>query len=238
MSTSVIARITAICLLGLLVSSANGDPRTCQDSACIQPRPGFSCPPSKLWDQDLGGKRAICVDCRGEQPRPEQRTSACPSNQVGNMLEGRDFFCQANAWRPGPWQLIVTTCACVPPTEWDPVALQCRVRGDDRPDSFLVHSQGLRWSNGAEPYWNTLINRLNAAIGTSWYAEPPPTNYVRQAIDFLQVAIDADNRKGCPIEPVQFGNVTARCEVYPEDVVSTREKRGPFYLISLWIIRS
>lgn len=207
----------------------------CQDSSCLQALPGFSCPPAKLWDQDGSTRRAVCVDCRGVQPASEQRTLSCPPTQSGYILENRDFFCQANTWRPGFWQLISNTCACQPPQVWVPERGICADGNLPRP--FQVHSSGLRWSNGAEPYWNTLINKLNAAIGSGWYDEPPPNNFIRQAVDHLAATIAVPNTR-CPAQPIVLGNVTAHCEIYWEDIVSTPFQRGPFYVVSLWLSRS
>lgn len=231
-------RAGVIVALGWLLctSHVSAEQRNCQGSSCVQTLPGFSCPPAKLWDHDASGKIPVCVDCRGAQPAAEQRNVVCPSTQVGYMLEGRDYFCQANAWRPGPWQLVTSTCRCEPPLRWDPERERCSDFSESA--SFLIHSTGLRWSNGAQPYWNSLINKLNAAIGPSWYSEQPPANYVRQAVDYLAAMIDPANRQGCPIEAVSFGNVTARCEIYREDIVSTPWQRGPFYVVSLWLGRS
>jgi hypothetical protein len=94
---------------------------------------------------------------------------------------------------------------------------------------------GYRWANGADPYWNSLMNQLSAAIGNSWYGKPPPTNYVRQAVDYLGNAM----MQGCPPAPVRFGNVTAYCEIYWEDIVEYPPVTiGPFFFVTLWLVRS
>ncbi len=224
------------CLAGHHPTAEADDQRGCQDSTCLQPLPGFSCPPAKLWDQNGTTRQAVCVDCRGVQPRPEQRTMACPRTQSGSIVEGREYFCQANLWRPGQWQLISNSCICAPPKTWHADRGIC-ADGDDLTSSFQIYSTGLRWSNGAEPYWNTLINKLNSAIGTDWYSDLPPNNFVRQAVDYLAAMIALPNRR-CPAEPAVFGNVTAHCEIYWEDIVETPFQKGPFYVVSLWLSRS
>lgn len=231
----------------------------CQGSSCVQPLPGFSCPPAKLWDQD--GGRAVCVDCRGVQPPPEQQSHGCPANQLGSIVEGRDYFCQANAWRAGPWQLISNTCRCPDNTGWDgqscvPQAqdacwnipgIQSAVPlgyGQDTnfnchpidPDTLRrggVRSEGLLWSNGSEPYWNSLINRLDA-VAPGWRGAPSGLNDIELAVNWLS------NRwtvGPCDGRPMQFGRVFVTCMRSREDIVSSKFQQGPFFYITLrlWI---
>lgn len=218
--------------------------------------PGFSCPPTKLWDQDGTTGRAICVDCRGAPPPPEQRTVACPPTQEGTTVEGRDFFCQANTWRPGPWQLISNTCACPANTAWNGKECVLNREGDvcqnilgiqpTPPDGYIVINQecvpirpvclaagatsaGFMWRNGADPYWNSLMNQLDVCAA-GWRTAPPGNDFIRQAVDYLA------NRwiQGpCMGGEVAFGNVRVRCQKSWEDIVSTRWQTGPFYLITL-----
>lgn len=224
----------------------------------VVPLPGFSCPPAKLWDQDGATGRAVCVDCRGVQPPPEQRTLACPTSQEGATLEGRDYFCQANSWRAGPWQLIADTCRCPDDTYWD--GNLCRIGGVDlcrnipgvqnpEPPGYVrdadgnchpvnpqcvvggVFSSGYQWRNGAEPYWNTLMNKLDACAG-GWRTAPPGFDFIRQAVDYLANRWDLGPCRGVP---VAFGNVRVSCERWPEDIVSTPFQRGPFFMIQLRI---
>lgn len=234
MKAIVLLGFIALLMLSFGTSEASADDRVCQDSSCVRALPGFSCPPSKLWDQDNSKRLAVCVDCRGAQPSPEQRVLACPPPRTGSIVEIRNYFCQANAWRPGHWQVISDDCICPPPRIWNPDLQACGQR--TRPP-FNVYSTGLRWSNGAEPYWNTFINRLNSAIDADWYSEPPPTNFVRQGVDYLAAMIELSNSQ-CPVEPVTFGDVTVRCEIYWEDIVSTPSQRGPFFVVSLWLSRN
>jgi len=220
--------------------------------------PGFTCPPAKLWDQDSSTGRAVCVDCRGVQPPPEHRTIACPPSQEGSTLEGRDYFCQANVWRAGPWQLIADTCRCSEGSNWDgnvclpggvdvcrnlpgvqnpvppgyvrdrngdcqPVEPECLARG--------ILSSGYQWRNGAEPYWNTLLNRLDVCA-PGWRTASPGYDFIRQGVNYLDNRWDLGPCRGVP---VVFGNIRVSCEKWPEDVVSTPLRIGPFFMIQLRI---
>lgn len=246
------------CLMLLVLTASCAALAQNRGTPDVVPLPGFSCPPAKLWDLDGTTREAVCVDCRGVQPPPEQRNVACEANKIGTMLEGRDFFCQANAWRPGPWQLISDTCRCDVGYNWD--GSQCLpVRGLDvcrnlpgdqpvvppgyifvPPDRCLpvdppfdIASIGLMWQNGAQPYWNTLMNQLNARV-PDWNMTPAPNDYIKQAVDYL------GNRwtlGPCVGDPVRFGNIEVVCEKSWEDIVSTRTQRGPFYLIRLGMRR-
>jgi hypothetical protein len=260
MAFGTLARVALVATLLLPVMQARADPPPMGGSQDVTPQPGFSCPPAKLWDQDATTRQAVCVDCRGVQPPPEQRNVACPPTKVGAMLEGRDYFCQANAWRPGPWQLIQDTCACPANSTWDETQLRCFYTGDpDKcanlpgiqnvvPPGYVViglnqcfpvdpvfgaSSVGLMWRNGAQPYWNTLVARVDAQV-PGWRDTPPPLNYIRQGMDFLSNAW-TENR--CFGEPVQFGSIYVSCERSWEDIVSSYYQRGPFYMIMLRIGR-
>lgn len=102
------ALLLALC--GLLANST----QACQGSSCLNPQPGFSCPPGKVWD--VG---AICVECRGVQPAPESQVVACPGGIPGQITQVRQFSCVANTWQQGGWQTVSNTCVCPPPAVWN-----------------------------------------------------------------------------------------------------------------------
>lgn len=228
----------------------------CRDSSCVQQLPGFSCPTAKLFDYDATTKQVLCVDCRGTQPPGETRAQPCESNKIGSIEEGRDFFCAANAWRAGPWQQLSNTCRCpegwiwngticvdpgpqkdacadIPGPQIRPPPGHYSLPPDCPPILFAIRSTGLRWRNGAQPYWNTLMNQLNSRV-PDWPLMPAPNDYIRQAVDYLANRWELGP---CLGTPVWFGPVEVRCEKSYEDIVSTPSQTGPFHLITLSISR-
>lgn len=222
----------------------------------VIPLPGFSCPPAKLWELDGTNRLAVCVDCRGAQPPPEIRSTACESNKVGLVEEGREFFCTSNTWRAGPWQVLSNTCRCSAGWIWNgtlcipgpgpgPIDACRNLPGiqlvpppgyySAMPDCFRIRvnafAEGLMWRNGAQPYWNGLMNQLNAQA-PGWQLFPAPEDDIKQAVQYLE------NRwilGPCRGDPVQFGTIEVSCERGYEDIVSTPVQTGPFFLISLSI---
>lgn len=92
-----------------------------------------------------------------------------------------------------------------------------------------IASTGLVWRNGADPYWNSLVNKLEACL-PEWRTAPAGFEAIRQAMSYLE---NRWTSGPCMGETVTFGNVRVRCRRSYEDIVSTPWQTGPFYLVSL-----
>lgn len=243
---------TALAFAMAIGAPAGAEERQCRDSSCIQQLPGFSCPPAKVWEQSEK-KLAVCVDCRGRQPPPEQRVLGCESNKVGQIVEGRDYFCIANSWRASVWQLISNTCVCPEGTKWD--SSSC-VRGQETDECENIpgiqstvpvgyiqiekrcypirgggSGQGYMWGNGAEDFWNTMLNQLHANA-PGWMETPPPYHYIRQAVEYLANRWMSEN---CDGVIVKFGEVGAYCMRSWLDIPDTQDRPGPYYWVEIAI---
>ena len=87
------------------------------------------------------------------------------------------------------------------------------------------------WRNGADPFWNSLVNKLEACL-PEWRTAPSGFDAIRQAMSYLENRWIAGP---CMGEIVAFGNVRVRCQRSYEDIVSTPWQTGPFHLISLTV---
>lgn len=258
-SASAFACVFAAFAFGVAVSPLLAQ-TPCVDSTCVQPQPGFSCPASKLFDVDGATKQVLCVDCRGAQPPGDIQNLPCESNKIGVHQQGRSYYCSANTWRPGPWQVLQDTCACSPGTSWSDVSRQCEPAIQDiclnlegtqpgvpegyvfvPPDrcdpvkppclAYGATSSGYQWRTGAEPYWNSLIAILDSC-STGWRTALPGNDFIRQGVEYLANRWDLGPCNG---EEVAFGNVRVRCWKWWEDIVDTPHRPGPYYYITLHI---
>ena len=107
--------LSALIGVALVSSSSVGQaapPPPCQDSTCVQPRVGFSCPPGMVWTRING--QAACDYCdTATQPPTDTQTLSCPPPQVGSIVQERAYVCNqpTNSWIPGPWNTVSNSCA-------------------------------------------------------------------------------------------------------------------------------
>ncbi|MFN9574241.1 MAG: hypothetical protein ACK58P_14650 [Betaproteobacteria bacterium] len=107
--------LSALIGVALVSSSSVGQaaaPPPCQDSTCVQPRVGFSCPPGMVWTRING--QAACDYCdTATQPPTDTQTLSCPPPQVGSIVQERAYVCNqpTNTWIPGPWNTVSNSCA-------------------------------------------------------------------------------------------------------------------------------
>ena len=107
--------LSALIGVALVSSSSVGQaaaPPPCQDSTCVQPRVGFSCPPGMVWTRING--QAACDYCdTATQPPTDTQTLSCPAPQVGSIVQERAYVCNqpTNSWIPGPWNTVSNSCA-------------------------------------------------------------------------------------------------------------------------------
>jgi hypothetical protein len=107
--------LSALIGVALVSSSSVGQaaaPPPCQDSTCVQPRVGFSCPPGMVWTRING--QAACDYCdTAAQPPTDTQTLSCPAPQVGSIVQERAYVCNqpTNTWIPGPWNTVSNSCA-------------------------------------------------------------------------------------------------------------------------------